>query len=74
MLYRCARWRRRLQLCVGMLVGVGHVLGSEDVVLCDGGVSYGIMGRYFSVRDVPVSCGGDMELCGVDTVVPGAVL
>ena len=29
------------------------------------------MGWYVSVGDV--SCGGDMELCGVDTVVSGAV-
>ena len=26
-----------------------------------------------SVGDVSVSCGGDMELCGVDTVLSGAV-
>ena len=49
------------------------VLGLDDVVIGDGGVSYGAVGRYVSVDEVSVSCGGDMELCGVGTVLSGAV-
>ena len=40
---------------------VSCVLGLDALVLDDGG-------------DVSVPCGGDVELCGVDTVVPGADL
>ena len=47
------------------------VLGLYAVVLGDGGISSGAVGRYVSVGDV--SCGGDMELCGVDTVLSVAV-
>ena len=50
---------------------VSCVLGVDAVVLGDGGVSSGAVGRYLSVGDV--SCGGDMELCGVDTVVASTV-
>ena len=50
---------------------VSCVLGVDAVVLGDGGVSSGAVGRYLSVGDV--SCGGDMKLCGVDTVVAGTV-
>ena len=39
----------------------------------DGGVSSGAVGRYVSVGDASVPCGGDMESCGVDTVLSGAV-
>ena len=51
----------------------GCVLGLDAVVLDDGGVSSGGVARYASVGDVSVSCGGDMELCGVDTMLSGAV-
>ena len=34
-------------------------------------MSSGAVGRYVSVADV--SCGSDMELCGVDTVLYDAV-
>ena len=52
---------------------VSCVLGLDAVVLGDGGVSSGDVGRCVSVGDVSVSCGGDMELCGVDTVLSSAV-
>ena len=52
---------------------VSYVLGLDTVVLGDGGVSSGDMGRYASVGDVSLSCGCDMELCGVVTVFSGAV-
>ena len=42
-------------------------------MLDDGGVSSGGVARYASVGDVSVSCGGDMELRGVDTMLSGAV-
>ena len=45
----------------------------DAIVLGDGGVSSGDVGRYVSVGDVSVSCGGDMELCGVDTLLSGDV-
>ena len=50
---------------------VSCVLGVDAVVLGDGGVSSGVVGRYVSAGDVLV--GGDMELCGFDTVLSGAV-
>ena len=52
---------------------VSYVLGLDAVVLGDGGVTadYVDVGRYDSVGGV--SCGGDMELCGVDTVLSGTV-
>ena len=50
---------------------VSCVLGVAAVVLGDGGVSSGVVGRYVSAGDVLV--GGDMELCGFDTVLSGAV-
>ena len=46
---------------------VSCVLGLDAVVLGDGGVSSGAVDRCVSDGDVSVSCGGDMELCGVDT-------
>ena len=49
---------------------VSYVLG-VDAVVGDVGVSSCAVGRYLSVGDV--SGGGDMELCGVDTVLSGAV-
>ena len=52
---------------------VSCVLGLDAVVLGDGGVSSGAVGRCVSVCDVSVSYGGDMELCGVDTVLYDAV-
>ena len=52
---------------------VSCVLGLDAVVLGDGGVSSGAVGRCVSVGDVSVSCGGDMKLCGIDTVLSGAV-
>ena len=52
---------------------VSCVLGLEDVVLGDVGVSSGDVGRYASGGDMSVPCGGDVELRGVDTVEPGAV-
>ena len=51
---------------------VSCVLGL-DAVVGDGGVSSGATIRYASVGDVSVSCGGDMELCGVDTVLSDSV-
>ena len=50
---------------------VSCVLGVDAVVLGDGGVSSGVVGRYVSAGDV--SGGGDMELCGFDTVWSGVV-
>ena len=50
---------------------VSCVVGVDAVVLCYGVVSSGAMGRYVSVGNV--SGGGDIELCGVDTVLSGAV-
>ena len=41
------------------------------MVLDDGGVSSGVVGRY--VGDVSVSGGGDTDVSGIDTVVSGAV-
>ena len=52
---------------------VSYVLGLDALVLGDGGMSSGDVGRYVSVGDVSVSWGGDMELCGVDTVLSGSV-
>ena len=52
---------------------VSCMLGLDAIVLDDGGVSSGGVARYASVGDVSVSCGGDMELRGVDTVLSGAV-
>ena len=46
---------------------MSYVLGLDGVVLGDGGVSSCDVGRYVYVGDVAVSCGGDMELCGVLT-------
>ena len=48
------------------------MLSLDAVVLGDGGVSSGAVGRRVSVGDVSVSCGGDMDLIGVDTVVSDA--
>ena len=42
-------------------------------MLGNDGVSSGDVGRYVYVGDVSVSCGGDMELCGVDTLLSGVV-
>ena len=52
---------------------VSYVLVVDAMVLGDGGVTAdsGDVGRYVYVGDV--SSGGDMELCGVDTVVSGTV-
>ena len=50
---------------------VSCVLGLDAIVLDDGGVSSGGVARYASVGDV--SCGVDMELCVVDTMISGAV-
>ena len=56
----------------GPVVGsVSSVLGLDAVVLGDGGVSSGAVGRYVSVCGV--SCGDDMALCGVNTVFSVAV-
>ena len=52
---------------------VSCMLGLDAVVLDDGGVSSGGVARYAFVGDVSVSCGGDMELRGVDTMLSGAV-
>ena len=52
---------------------VSHVLGLDAVVLGDGGVSSGAVGRYVSAGDVPVSEGGDTDVNGVDPVVSGDV-
>ena len=48
---------------------VSCVLGLDAIVSGDGGVSSGDV----SGGDVSVPCGDDVELCGVDTVVSGAV-
>ena len=50
---------------------VSCMLGLEAVALGDGGGSSGAVFRYVSVGDGSVSCGGDMELCVVDTVLSG---
>ena len=50
---------------------VSHELGLDAVVLGDGGVSSGAVGRY--VGDVSVSWCGDTDVSGIDTVVSGAV-
>ena len=52
---------------------VSYVLGLDAVVSGDGGVTadYVDVGRYDSIGDV--SCGCDMELCDVDTVLSGTV-
>ena len=49
------------------------VLGLDAVVLGDGGVSAGAVGRYVSVGDVSVSGIGDPVGCCVDKVLSGAV-
>ena len=49
------------------------MLGLGAVVLGDGGVSSGAVGRYVSVGDLSVSCEGDCELCVFDTVLLGTV-
>ena len=53
--------------------GVADVLGLDAVVLGDGGVSAGAVGRCVSVGDVSVPGVGDPVGCGVDTVLSGAV-
>ena len=50
---------------------MSYVLDLNAVVLGDGVVSSGVVSRYVPVGDL--SGGGDMELCGVDTVLSGAV-
>ena len=50
---------------------MSYVLCVDAVVFGDGRVSCGAVGRYVSVDDV--SGGGDMELCGVDTLFSVAV-
>ena len=57
---------------MGLSVVVSCVLRLDAVVIGDAGVSSGNVGRYVSGGDVSVPCGGDVELCSVDTVVPGA--
>ena len=52
---------------------VADVLGLDAVVLGDGGVSAGAVGRYVSVGDVSVSGVGDPVGWGVDKVLSGAV-
>ena len=52
---------------------VADVLGLDAVVLGDGGVSAGAVGRYVSVGDVSVSGVGDPVGCCVDKVLSGAV-
>ena len=49
------------------------VLSLDAIVLGDGGVSSGAVGMHVSVGDVSVSCGCDMELSVIDTVVSYAV-
>ena len=44
---------------------VGGSVSLDAVVLGEGGVSSGSVVRHVSVCGVSVSCGGDMELCGV---------
>ena len=53
-------------------ISVSYVLGLDAVVLGDGGVSSGAVGRYVSVGDVSVSGGSDTGVSGVDTVVSDA--
>ena len=52
---------------------VADVLSLDAVVLGDGGVSAGAVGRYVSVGDVSVSGVGDPVGCCVDKVLSGAV-
>ena len=52
---------------------VSYVLGLDAVELGDYGMSSGDVGRYMSVVDVSVSCGDDIELCGVGKMLSGAV-
>ena len=52
---------------------VADVLGLDAVVLGDGGVSAGAVGRYVPVGDVSVSGVGDPVGCCVDKVLSGAV-
>ena len=52
---------------------VADVLGLDAVVLGDGGVSAGAVGRYVYVGDVSVSGVGDPVGCCVDKVLSGAV-
>ena len=52
---------------------VADVLGLDAVVLGDGGVSAGAVGRYVSVGDVSVSGVGDPVGCCVDKVLSAAV-
>ena len=63
---------RALSAAVGG--SVSCALSLDSAVLGDGGVTsdYGDVGRHVSVGDVSVSCGCDMELCGVDTLVSDA--
>ena len=51
---------------------VADVLSLDAVVLGDGGVSAGAVGRYVSVGDV--SGGGDTDVCDVDKVLSGGGL
>ena len=53
---------------------VSCALSLDAAVLGDGGVTAdsGDVGRHVSVGDVSVSCGCEMELCGIDTVVSDA--
>ena len=62
MLRRCTRWRKRIPL-----------LDVDAVTPGDAGVSSGVVGRYVSDGDMSVAGGGDIALCGVDTVLSGAV-
>ena len=50
---------------------VSCALSLDAAVLGDGGVTAdsGDVSRHVSVGDVSVSCGCEMELCGIDTVV-----
>ena len=65
---------RPVEKAASVLSGsVSCMLGLDDVVMGDGGVSYGVVGRYVYIDEVSVSCGGDMELCCVGTVLSGAV-
>ena len=53
---------------------VSYVLALDAVVLGDGGVSSGAVGKYVSVGDVSVSGGGDTDVSGSDdSVVSGSV-
>ena len=51
---------------------VSYALGFGHCGVRRGGMSSGDAGRYVSVDDVSVSCGGNIELYGVDTVLSGA--